>query len=454
MAQDITFGMLTCFVLGWSCAEQLSTALSDTVRSLEPPPSFEMATDLTFSTLTCFVLGCCDANGCSRNFKSESALRCHQTTVHIIPHALRPPLPHHKSHQEREDLQPAFHDGSPHSQDEAPIPNLHYISDGFHMEAHTILDGTPCDIDRDDLEPGALPPPPDDHAKGDFSPFANHAEFELAKLLYVEAEMSVGKINQLLTLLHGWMPAMKSGSEARFKSLKAWDQADEIAKEEATHGAMFAPVVLGSDKTMVSMAAGQNDFYPLYASLASKEYADKTNLCKFHWQIFHTSLVQILSDLHPHMKTPRITHCCDADYLEQALLAGIVQGWCPICSAPHHDLDGELWDNHTRNLAIYDSFPLIKGMFKDHIVTWVEKYIRETHPPAWADKILVDIDRHIAAVPSFSELHHFHEGRRFKQWTGNDLKGLMKVYLPTIVGYIPSEMTKAVSMLIDFFYLV
>lgn len=32
---------------------------------------------------------------------------------------------------------------------------------------------------------------------------------------------------------------------------------------------MFAPVVLGSDKTTVSVATGQNDFYPLYASLGN-----------------------------------------------------------------------------------------------------------------------------------------------------------------------------------------
>ncbi|KAF8264718.1 hypothetical protein EI94DRAFT_1591924 [Lactarius quietus] len=88
---------------------------------------------------------------------------------------------------------------------------------------------------------------------------------------------------------------------------------------------------------------------------------------------------------------------------------------------------------------------LIKGAFKDHIVTQVEKYIREMHLPAWADKILADIDRCIAAVLSFPGLHHFHQGHGFKQWTGNNLKRLMKVYLPAIVGYIPSEMTKAVS---------
>lgn len=33
----------------------------------------------------------------------------------------------------------------------------------------------------------------------------------------------------------------------------------------------------------------------------------------------------------------------------------------------------------------------------------------------------------IAVVPPFSKLRHFHEGRGFKQWTGDDSKALMKV---------------------------
>lgn len=32
---------------------------------------------------------------------------------------------------------------------------------------------------------------------------------------------------------------------------------------------MFAPIVLGSDKTTVSVATGQNEYYPLYASLGN-----------------------------------------------------------------------------------------------------------------------------------------------------------------------------------------
>lgn len=42
-----------------------------------------------------------------------------------------------------------------------------------------------------------------------------------------------------------------------------------IAQDPETHGAMFAPVVLGSDKTTVSVATGQNEYYPLYLSLGN-----------------------------------------------------------------------------------------------------------------------------------------------------------------------------------------
>ena len=41
---------------------------------------------------------------------------------------------------------------------------------------------------------------------------------------------------------------------------------DEITMDEDTHGATFCPIILGSDKTTVSVATGQNDYYPLYLS--------------------------------------------------------------------------------------------------------------------------------------------------------------------------------------------
>ena len=58
--------------------------------------------------------------------------------------------------------------------------------------------------------------------------------------------------------------------------------------------------------------------------------------------------------------------------------------------------------------AVYTGFPhadihkllspdllhqIIKGTFKDHLVTWVTAYINLEHPAAEAKRILADIDR-------------------------------------------------------------
>ncbi|KAF5373982.1 hypothetical protein D9615_009931 [Tricholomella constricta] len=327
------------------------------------------------------------------------------------------------------------------------------------------------------------------------------------------------------------------GGKRRYKNLMsgkwAWAQADIIGQDPQCHGAMFAPVILGSDKTTVSVATGQNDFYPLYASSgnvfnsvrrghknavaligflaipkSSSEYTDKEDYRKFRRQLFHTSLERILSSLRPHMEEPRLTYCGDgyyrrviyglgpyiADYPEQALLACVVQGWCPKCTAYPEDLDDcskaerrshqhteklvqgcslvELWDGYGivgELIPFTKSFPradihellapdllhqIIKGTFKDHLVDWVTQYIKMEHPKQKADEILADIDRRIASVPPFPGLRHFNEGRGFKQWTGNDSKGLMKVYLPAIAGHVPDQMVQAVAALIEFCYLV
>jgi hypothetical protein len=116
---------------------------------------------------------------------------------------------------------------------------------------------------------------------------------------------------------------------------------------------------------------------------------------------------------------------------------------------------------------------LIKGTFKDHLVTWVEDYIKMKHPSD-AAKILSDVDRRIAAAPSFPGLRRFPEGRGFKQWTGDDSKALMKVhvyifyhvqvstsilyyfqvYLPAVHGYLPPTMVQVIAAFLDFCYLV
>lgn len=163
---------------------------------------------------------------------------------------------------------------------------------------------------------------------------------------------------------------------------------DIIGRNPVNHGAMFVPILLGSDKTTVSIATGQNDYYPLYVSIGNvhntvrrahknavalaaflaipkgtsspccalwsganvlvilavlRKYKDDAVFRKFRRQLFHSSLSRILRSLTDFMEHPELVICSDghyrkvvygigpyiADYPEQALIASIVQGWCP-----------------------------------------------------------------------------------------------------------------------------
>ncbi|KAG2137011.1 hypothetical protein DEU56DRAFT_736982, partial [Suillus clintonianus] len=311
----------------------------------------------------------------------------------------------------------------------------------------------------------------------------------------------------------------------------AWNHADQIAEDPDTHGSTFIPVILGSDKTTVSVATGQNDYYPLYASIGNvrnnvcrahrnavavvgflampkttKQHAKTAIFRKFHRQLFHSSLSFILKNLKPAMTKPEVVRFGDghyhrviyglgpyiADYEEQVLLACIVRFWCAKCTSNNKTLDndnllrsrfhtdtlieecdhGMLWFEYgivAQLVPFTNDFPradiheliapdllhqIIKGAFKDHLVAWVEKYLVRMHGQARADIMLDDIDRRIAAAPAFSGLRRFPQGRNFKQWTGDDSKALMKVYVPAIEGYVPTEIVRTFRALLKFCHLV
>ena len=149
-------------------------------------------------------------------------------------------------------------------------------------------------------------------------------------------------------------------------------------------GALYCPIILGSDKTMVSVATGHVEYHPLYLSTglvhntiwrahqnavipigflaipkgmpwsssrwvnlicvqADRRYNDDINFRRFKYQMYHDMISAILSSLKPGMKNPVVRrspdgHFCRviynlaayiADYPEQVYLAGIVQAWWP-----------------------------------------------------------------------------------------------------------------------------
>jgi hypothetical protein len=163
---------------------------------------------------------------------------------------------------------------------------------------------------------------------------------------------------------------------------------DIISQDTSTHGAAFVPIILGSDKTTVSVGTGNNEYWPVYLSIgnihnsvrrahrngvvvlgffgipksiracpaffwncymtkfmfaAEKRYKDDAKYRKYRHQLFHTSLTTMLEGLKPAFTTPEVVLCGDgyyrriiyglgpytADYPEQCLVACVVQGWCP-----------------------------------------------------------------------------------------------------------------------------
>ncbi|KAN0133004.1 hypothetical protein V8E53_009177 [Lactarius tabidus] len=276
----------------------------------------------------------------------------------------------------------------------------------------------------------------------------------------------------------------------------AWMQADKIAKDPLTHGSTFVPVILGSDKTVVSVATGHTEYWPVYLSAGNvrnnlrrahkgalavigflsfpktkKKYASSVEFRKFKHKLFHTSLAKILKlllitvalcmalDLTlPTTRNKSSWHALSEAGAENNLDAGELLRSREHLNTLHEDTTPAImWDqygvvgdalpftHYFPRSDIYETLApdllhqLIKGTFKDHLVLWVEKYLEKVHGTTRAQEIMDDIDKRISVVPPFSRLCRFPQGRGFEQWTGDDSKALMKVYLPAIEGHVPSE---------------
>ncbi|KAJ7769648.1 hypothetical protein DFH07DRAFT_866732 [Mycena maculata] len=288
----------------------------------------------------------------------------------------------------------------------------------------------------------------------------------------------------------------------------AWKQADVIGQDPQIHGSAFVPIV--ATRLQFPVATGHQEYHPVYVSPAhgnrvlpaaflpipktSKKHHKKPEYQKFVQQMYHACLAKIFQPLKDAMMTPEVAQCPDhhfrrviyglgsyiADYPEQVWLTAIpnnlnreearlrtktrtdflITQTVPIL-IPSLNLSPPLkpFTSHFPRADIHELLSsdllhqVIKGTFKDHLVSWVNEYLHIEHGEKRALEIIQDIDRRISAVPEFPGLRRFPDGWDFSQWMGDDSKALMKIYLGA-VGYLPSDMVKCLSAFMVICYLL
>ncbi|KAG2043609.1 hypothetical protein BDR03DRAFT_978052 [Suillus americanus] len=182
----------------------------------------------------------------------------------------------------------------------------------------------------------------------------------------------------------------------------AWRQCDKIYNEDpSTEGATYVGIILGSDKTTVSVATGNVEYHPLYLSIGNPHNgvrrAHRNVVTPIGFLAIPKAERKYDDDVAFRKFKPYI-----ADYPEQLMVAGVVQNWCTKCTALPEHLDG-VRGRRTREFMLTLVDTLSSGLLwdqygidsdvVDHLMAWTEKYLAETQGEACKDVIMDDIDR-------------------------------------------------------------
>ncbi|KAI9431742.1 hypothetical protein F5148DRAFT_961815, partial [Russula earlei] len=116
-------------------------------------------------------------------------------------------------------------------------------------------------------------------------------------------------------------------------------EADTIAEDPQTYGAMLVPIFSGSDKTTVPVATGNQEYHPVYASAGNisntarrghgnavmpiaflpipksiKCQWNKPEFQKFCRQLYHLCLEAVFEPLRLYMTKPKVVRCPDGHF--------------------------------------------------------------------------------------------------------------------------------------------
>ncbi|KAE9391614.1 hypothetical protein BT96DRAFT_959531 [Gymnopus androsaceus JB14] len=263
-------------------------------------------------------------------------------------------------------------------------------------------------------------------------------------------------------------------------------------------GRVVSPVILSSDKTKLTAFHGDKSAWPVYLTIGniSKDIRRQASahamvligyipVSKFSCfrlssrsaashRFFHHCMTVLLQPLEKAGRDGvRVRHIHPilaayiADHPEQCLIACCKENRCPKCTVlPNNRGSSTLADLRTEEFRrergvfearirpvfkpFWESLPftdiflsitpdilhqLHKGVFKDHLVSWVTTILRKK-----------DIDDRFSCIPDHPGLRHFKIGITFEH------KEMQKVLLGILAGAVNSRVVSAAQGLLDFIF--
>ncbi|KAI6098415.1 hypothetical protein EV401DRAFT_2147553 [Pisolithus croceorrhizus] len=268
-----------------------------------------------------------------------------------------------------------------------------------------------------------------------------------------------------------------------------WDVQSKLPE-----GAVVMPVILSSDKTLLSQFSGDKKAWPVYLTIGniSKDvrhqvsahatvligYLPVSKLDCFQkksrsvagYCLFHHSMALLLHPLANAGHEGREMICADgyihrvhpilatyiADFPEQCLVACNKESRCPHCLVQSNkrgdleDWESRFFDPFWKDLPFTDIFACLtpdilhqlhKGIFHDHLVQWCTSIIGE------------EIDAHFQAMTWYPALCHFKKGiSSVSQWTGTEHKEMQRVFVGLLAGAVDDRILVVAHSLLDFIY--
>ncbi|KAF8653264.1 hypothetical protein AX14_008311 [Amanita brunnescens Koide BX004] len=183
----------------------------------------------------------CQYPGCTKLFANQAGLKIHLRSKHYRQERfLRQQCTVNNNNRDswdsfsRGSASPTA-PGSPNQQASMPDSPCDRDRNLYEEEQiHNVINGRPCNQDGVYLPSNTPPPPWEERAPDDFTPFDSRASFKLANLLYSQVQMSEGNISELMEIIREWVQT-QFDAEAEPPFTDAKDMYATIDESELGH---------------------------------------------------------------------------------------------------------------------------------------------------------------------------------------------------------------------------